>query len=354
MNFRNVFYMHRLNVCGGVESFFYYMARKYKDRDVAFIYKTGHPSQVNRLKKYANVIQWTGEEITCERVFFNYNYDIINSVHAKEYCQVIHTDYMNQNVAFVPHPLITRYIGVSEIVCKSFKKKFGIECELIYNPVSLGKPEKVLKLISATRLTQEKGRDRMVKFGEILNQSNIPYEWLVYTDSPKEINNPNIAWMKPTVDIAPHIAAADYLVQLSNQGEGRGYSIEEALTLGTPVICTPVTAFLDMVKDGENGFVVPFSLRDVDIQKIYKSHLKFKYTPPGTKWDEIIDGEKQNIPQVKAYECIRSYYDVNLKRDTKKGESIECTKERAKFLKSKGVIKWTDTTYSDIEMIWII
>lgn len=245
----------------GTESFFYYMVRKFKDRDIAIIYKTGHASQVNRLKKYAHTIMWNGQDIECDKAFFNYAYDIIDHVKAKEYAQIIHTDYMNQNVTFIPHPLITRYIGVSPIVCENFKKKFGIECELIYNPIDVEKPKRILHLISATRLTKEKGKDRMEKLGKILNAAEIPYQWLVFTDNLKEIDNPNIAWLKPRIDITNYIADADYLVQLSNEGEGRGYSVEEALTLSTPVICTPVTAFLDMVKDGENGFIVPFNMK---------------------------------------------------------------------------------------------
>lgn len=338
---KNVFYMHRLNVCGGVESFFYYMARKFKDRDITIVYKTGHASQVNRLKKYVRTIMWNGHKIKCDRIFFNYNYDIINSVEAKEYAQVIHTDYMNQDVAFIPHPKITRYIGVSEIVCENFKKKFGIECELIYNPLDIPKPRKILHLISATRLTKEKGKDRIEKLGKLLNQAGIPYIWEVFTDNAKEIDNPNIAWMKPRTDISDYIADADYLVQLSNQGEGRGYSVEEALTLGTPVIVTPVKAFLDMVEDGKNGFVVPFSLKDVDCEKIYNSRFKFKYDPPYTLWNDILDGKSTYNPDKanKNYEVIRVYDDVNLGRTMKKHESIECDEERAKFLKKKGVIQ---------------
>lgn len=122
---------------------------------------------------------------------------------------------------------------------------------------------------------------------------------------------------------------------------GRGYSVEEALTLSTPVIVTPVKAFLDMVEDGVNGFIVPFSLKDVDVKKIYESELKFKYTPPYTKWNDIIDGKCCYNPEeaIPSYTCIRNYDDMKIGRTIKKGEAVECDEDRAKFLKKKGVIK---------------
>ena len=149
--------------------------------------------------------------------------------------------------------------------------------------------------------------------------------------------------MKPELDIAPYIADSDYLVQLSDQRRTDfGYAPCEALYLGVPVITTPVESFKQIgVKDGENGFIVNFSLNNVDIQKIYESSFKFKYTPPETKWGEILTGKSNYTPSSSnlSYECIKSYDDIELKRNIKKGEAVECTKERAKFLKSKGVIK---------------
>ena len=114
------------------------------------------------------------------------------------------------------HPKITKYIGVSQRVCDSFKELTGIDCELCYNPLSLDNPKKILHLISATRLTKEKGKDRMIKLGQFLNNAGIPYIWDVFTNDTLEINNPNIFYRKPVLNIVDYIVAADYLVQLSD------------------------------------------------------------------------------------------------------------------------------------------
>lgn len=327
------------------------MAKKYKDKDITFMYKVGHVDQVNRLKKYARTIRWDGQQVECDKFFANYTHDIIEHVTAKEYIQVIHTDYANQDIGFTPHPLISRYIGVSPIVCENFKKKFRLDCELVYNPIEVDKPKRILHLISATRLTKEKGKDRMEKLGKILNQSGILYDWRIFTDNKREIDNPNILWMRPRLDISSFIAEADYLVQLSDEGEGRGYSIEESLTLGTPVICTPVTAFRDMIENGKNGWIVPFNMRNIDPEKWLKK-LEFTYTPPFSKWSEILKGKSNYNPSTAplSYKCIKRYDDAILGKRIEVGESVECDKDRAEYLKNKGVLEWTDTIYSSTEI----
>jgi glycosyltransferase involved in cell wall biosynthesis len=48
--------------------------------------------------------------------------------------------------------------------------------------------------------------------------------------------------MTPRLDIRDYIADADYLVQLSDT-EAWSYSVLESLSLGTPVITTPIPCF---------------------------------------------------------------------------------------------------------------
>lgn len=119
----------------------------------------------------------------------------------------------------------------------------------------------------------------------MLNKANIPYIWLIFTNDGVEINNPNICYMKPRQDISHYIKEADYLVQLSDEGEGFGYTPCEALCMGVPVIVTPCTAFKEIgVVNGENGYIVNFDMTNIDLQKIYENVLKFNYEPPRTMW----------------------------------------------------------------------
>lgn len=132
------------------------MIRKYKEHDITIFYKTADLKQLMRLRKYARCVQFNGQEIICDKAFFNYGAGIIDYVKANEYIQIIHTDYSKSRTNIKLNPKITRYIGVSKTVCDSFKNLTGINCELFYNPLFIDKPRKILNFISATRLTPEK------------------------------------------------------------------------------------------------------------------------------------------------------------------------------------------------------
>ena len=53
MKYNNVFYFHKINPIGGVESFFYYLSCIYKDMVV--FYKEADPIQIERLAKNIEV-----------------------------------------------------------------------------------------------------------------------------------------------------------------------------------------------------------------------------------------------------------------------------------------------------------
>lgn len=339
---KNIFYIHNFNSIGGTESFLYYLCKKYQDQDITVYYKTGDRNQIERLKKYVRTKKYNGEKIVCEKAFFNYVTDIIDNVEAKEYIQIIHTDYKEQELIFFKNKKINKYLGVSKVVCDSFKEYTGLDIELCYNPIIIDKPRKVLNLISATRLTAEKGRDRIVALGRLFDENNIPYLWTIFTDDVNKIKNPNIIYMKPRLDITDYIANADYLVQLSNKGEGYGYTPAEALTLGTPVIVTPCPAFLEIgVKDKENAFVLDYDLNNVPIQEIYKGLPKFEYKAKKDNYDKLLaKGEntyKKEMNKIVKVKSKKDYYDINFNRLINKGEIFEVNKIRAETLEENDV-----------------
>ena len=165
---KNVIYHKHINCIGGIETFLYYLVKKYKDRDITIYYETGSKDQIDRLQQYVRVRKYKGERIKCDRAFFNYRLDIIDNIEAKEYIQIAHGKYGELNLPFNTHPKITKYLGVSKEVCKDFKEGTGLDIELAYNLVEIDKPKKVLNLISATRLTIEKGKNRMIKLAKLL------------------------------------------------------------------------------------------------------------------------------------------------------------------------------------------
>ena len=338
---KNIFYFKHINIIGGVETFFYYLAKKYQNHDIVIYYKTGDDAQIKRLKKFVRVKQYRGEHIKCEKAFFNYNLDIIDNVEAKEYIQILHGDY--KAIGFLPdmNPKVTKWLGVSQLVCDNFKELTGIEAELCYNPVCLDKPKKVLKLVSATRLTNGKGKPRMKQFADMLTAAGIPFTWTVFTNDKDAINNPNIIYAKPRLDISNHIAGADYLVQLSNT-EAYCYSVVEALSVGTPVIVTDCPVYKEIGVNVKNGFILDFKLSNVPIEKIYKGLPKFEYKPKLDKWDVLLaEGESTYLKDLKTMvdvQCITPYYDCELFRNIKPTDApFKVNKIRAETLREAGV-----------------
>lgn len=298
LELEDIFYFYNINSIGGVETFLYQLAKRFEDRDITVIFNTGDETQVKRLKKYVRVIKYKNEKIKCKKAYFNYNTNIIDNVEADEYIGLIHADY--KNIPYKPntHPKLTKFIAVSETAKKSFEDITGKKCEVIYNPYETEKTKRILNLISTTRLTKEKGKDRMVKLGEELNKGGIPYLWIVFTNDIKEIDNPNIVYMKPRLDIIDYVANADYLVQLSS-AEAYCYSIVEALSVGTPVITTNLPVLKEIGVNENNSFILDFNMSNLDVNKIYEKADKFNFTyiPPKSEWEKEITKKKSTYKE---------------------------------------------------------
>ena len=57
MKYGNIFYFDRINKIGGVETFFYNIAKMYGNKDITIFYGAGDIKQIERLKKYVRVVQ---------------------------------------------------------------------------------------------------------------------------------------------------------------------------------------------------------------------------------------------------------------------------------------------------------
>ena len=142
-----------------------------------------------------------------------------DTVKAKEYIQMIHANYKEANKTFnykyVPFSKTTKHIAVSQIARDVFKEMYGYECDLMYNLLDEIKETKpILKLVSATRLSAEKGYNRMLKLIEELKKRNISFRWTIFTNKDtyniKELDIEEVIFMKPRYDIWNYVKEADY------------------------------------------------------------------------------------------------------------------------------------------------
>lgn len=329
----NVFYFSMLCAVGGIETWLYNISKLYgKDYDINIFYRDGDEKQVERLSKYANVYKYEGQKIKCKNMFFCFNQEIANNVEAEEYYFFIHGDYKTQGLLPNVSEKITKYIAISKLVSDTYYDVTGIRAEVVYNPFVPLEIEKGLKLISATRLTREKGLNRMITLAEELNRHNIPFHWDIFTNNKKVLNIPNVEFHEPTLNIGRFIKEADYLVQLSDC-EGYCYSVVEALHLKTPVIITDLPVLKEMGVDNKYGFILDFEMKNLDVEEIYKKRNKFKidYKPIKSDFEKLLNKSKRNVKQIKV-ETLKAFKDLETKADRVKGDVFEVDEIRFQYL----------------------
>ena len=339
----NIFYMPYLNVIGGTEQFVYEIAKKYNKYDIAVIYKTGHEKQLQRLRRLVPIYQYTGQKFKCKNLFCNYATDICKNVEADNYIQVIHAMYKTNKVKPVNEPLIKRYLAVSEIAKQEYEEITDVKCEVCRNPLTFTEEElqKPIILVSATRLTPEKGKDRMIELARYLDMSGAKWLWLIFTNDTCVIDHKNIAYMKPRLDIRPYLQIATYGVQLSDC-EGDCYFTRECEALGIPLLVTPIPSFKEQnLEEGNNCYYLPFDMKiDRDkIERIITDIPKYKGYIREDKWEEILDHKlskykEENMIEVEA---LRTYEELGAKdseldRMPREGERFEVSKERLEVL----------------------
>lgn len=341
LQFKNIFYFRHINELGGVESFMYYLAQTIGDMDIVFIYNTGDIRQLKKLQTKIRCIQYRPNmKIKCDKAFFNYNTDIIDNVEAKEYIRVLHCIYEKEPTLPKNEPKITKYIGVSQAVCDSWERITGKKAELCYNPVNKEPFKKIMHLVSATRLSPDKGGQRMQKLATMLDNAGIPYIWDIFTNDDSKINSPNVFYHEPTPYASGYFKTADYVVQLSND-EGYGYTVVEALQQGVPVIVTPFSVIDELEINNTNSIIVDFNMNNVDVLDIYNraGTFDFEYKPKTGDWRKLMSPGKgtyqENMSHVYKVRFTKNYeqsrmIDAILLRRVKEGE--ECVVDYNRYV----------------------
>lgn len=339
----NVFFFPHINEIGGVETFLYNIARKYGGtHDITVFYKTGDQAQIDRLREYVSIRKWDGRSIIkCKKLFVNYGAEIIDHADAEEIIQVIHADYKTMNLQPNLDERITKRIAVSELARDRFVEAGGPEPEVCYNPLAVAKPRKILRLVSATRLTQEKGLARIRKLANALNDAGVLFEWTVYTTTNQAaIYAPNVIIRPPRLDIADYISAADYLVQLSDC-EAYCYTVVEALSMGTPVIVTDLPVYNELGLDEKNSIRLPLDMEDLPIEAIRNGLPRVTgYKPPADGWKELLAGGKPKYKRTIEIEAIAPFIDLQANDQRRNpGDRWRVPTARADALEEKGLAR---------------
>ena len=351
--YHTVIYANHLSEVGGTETFIYEYCLLMKDKeDILFVYgKNPDKKQLERLEQIVECVSFQGQMFECD-TYININVDgqIFDNVTAKnEYIHMIHADYIAlKTFQYKKHPKTTRHIAVSEYVKQQFLKKFPNEkVDVIYNLFKTEKTNKVLNLVTATRLTEEKGMSRYLKLANMLQESGRPFVWNIFTESSPDFRFKNIdgvTFRKPTLRIGDYISKADYCVSLPNIEEAWCYGVIEPLEYAVPVITTNLHVLPEIgFENGTHGFAVD-DISELDIDMLYDTDLRgFKYNKKDSidNWIQL-NGKKvkknkykyvKKIPVGVPLIALDTYSDIELGRDIVLGELYYVSSiERAEYL----------------------
>lgn len=272
-------YQSNLSQIGGVETFLYnwcWWLRNYFD--VTVIYCTGDSERIRKMSKIVKMVQYDSQD--------KFEFDIVirnsvwgkipDKIYSKEnrYIEMRHANYKYLLEKGWLYQQYHEWDRTNEIVgCGEFVSKMSDEV-LHDHPTTIKnillprkKTEKIIKLISCTRLDPAKGWNRMLKMMDMMRRAGIKFEWNIFTNSTMyKCNYEEVHFYKQRYDIWDYLADADYTVLLSDS-EGLPYTVQESLEYQVPCIVTDVGGCAELIKDGVNGYVVPLDM-DFDINKI--------------------------------------------------------------------------------------
>lgn len=337
-----VMYIGNAHKIGGVETFIYNFCKEMHELyDIIVVYSEHMDAmQIARLAEFVQVMRNPNKVIVCDTLISNrITDDVPQNIKYKRKIQMCHTCQMKENYQIKKG--WDDIVFVSQVAADSFRDQ-APEYKVIHNLTSTEKTKKTLFLISAQRMTYEKGEQRIIDLAETFTRNNIPFLWVVFTKDKLSKHVPGVVVADPTLYAKDFFKRADYVVGLSDI-EAYGYTLVEAMQSGVPVLTTPISV-LDEIgfQDGVNGYIVPFNAKEADVKKFYNKIPKFKALKNNndeirTQWQQLLG----NTTPTRSYKpfsdfvkvvITEAYGDIELGRNMVKGEVVTMRKERALLL----------------------
>lgn len=304
---KNAFYYQNVLRLGGTTTYVYELLKKYHNtKDITLYYKTGDDEQLERLRKLCRVVKWNGEdEIKCDVFLTNYDFDknVLNKFKAKRYYQVIHAMYKTNKIAPRLNKRFDAYVCVSDIVKQEFQELTNIpdsKLMVSHNPLTMTKEEAKPKLLIGffTRITWEKGLNQMKELIRRLDQEDVNYLCLIYTNEACGIKSDNVLVHRALVNNVRQVMATMDVVGQLSKCEGDNYTTKEAKMCGCKLLLSDIETFKENNLVDEDAIVMNYDLSNINevVKKIKaladaKASGLSKWKPIEDIYDEIlVDG----------------------------------------------------------------
>lgn len=351
-----VVYCGNTQVIGGIETFIYNFCRELCEYYDILVLYTDHMDgkQIMRLSEFVQVRRNNGKLIQCNvAINIRLTDDLPSNVRYKKRIQMSHTCQLASSGPW--HWTIKQnydeLIFVSKAAADSFADQ-NLKYDVIHNFTDAEIPRKSLLLVSACRLTWEKGEERIYQLAEQFRNANIPFVWLVFSGQPLKKIIPGVVHCPTTLDVRSYFQKADYVVQLSDI-ESFCYTLREALELGTPVLTTPISVLPEIgFVNGQNGYCLPFDMKNIDVQQIYSKIPKFEPIP--CENNKLVKEWKKHLGKTEpthSYQrgddmitvrVVEGYGDLELGRNLIPGDVVKMRRERAMLIIGRGLGEWEE------------
>ncbi|MCO6500961.1 MAG: glycosyltransferase [Vicingus serpentipes] len=184
--------------------------------------------------------------------------------------------------------LVTHFIFNSEATKSLLTKNFngvleGKKSAVIYNAIEfkgIQQQQIVNERIvigNAGRLVEQKGQHYLIEIAKGLNEKGVDFEILIAGDGPlhdslkQEIARNNLADQIKLLgfisDMTPFMNQVDIFVSTA-LWEGFGFVLAEAMAARKPVLGFDLSSNPELIKDGENGFLIPPKSIAVFVEKL--------------------------------------------------------------------------------------
>jgi glycosyltransferase involved in cell wall biosynthesis len=285
-----------LSIIGGIETAVYNACCLLKDQyDVIFLYDTCDGKQLKRIQKEVKCIKNTGQKIECD-VLLLYGFNpssVFHIVKAKRVIQQICCDVKEVNYRYTPNEFTNEFCADSQASANQFMKSNPqYKCGVLHNLFNIQEPKRCLRIMTASRLSWEKGYDKMKAMAKRMNEKGIPFIWTVFTNDLPNEEIDGFIFMKPRLNVIDYMKGNDYGFQ-GSKSESWGNTVTEFLECGVPVIASEWASVREQIEDGKNGYILKQDLSNLDevIDKMYSTDLRgFKYEPKYSieEWKKII------------------------------------------------------------------
>lgn len=208
----------------------------------------------------------------------------------------------------------------------------------------------MIRLVTISRISREKGFERMLQMEKLLLASGISFTWDCFGNTSTAYARQVIPLFQTvkfrgvTHEPLEVVKRYDYLVQLSDT-EGFPYSVYEAMQQKVPVIATDFPSIHEMIIDGENGYILNMDLSNFDSNKLQSVPVIDSFTEKSTEkdWLNFITMTKKKAAQATAkrrtvtMKVARRYHDTLLGKVLEAGHEFKVTPERATVLEQAKV-----------------